>query len=117
MNGLNRTLSAGVLLLASVAAHAVDDIYTFESISSIRYGNGGTVVLTGILAGAATPSTASPPTSGTVAAAQCAKYYEIMLQNQGTYTLSFTITTTTENTGPFPQTFIQVTDCHLALKP
>lgn len=119
-----RLASAACLLLASVAAHAVDDTYVFESISSVehfRYGTGSIAsgtVLTGVLASGSAPTTVTVPASTVAAVTQCLSYYDVMLKEPGAYALSLTIRTET-STGPggFPQTSIQLITCALARNP
>lgn len=119
-----RMASAACLLSASVAAHAVDDIYEFESISSVEHYNDpaapiitGTV-LTGVLVNGSAATSITVPASTQIVGARCADYYDVMLKKQGKYALSLTIRTLTF-TGPggFPQTTIELLKCSLTRTP
>jgi hypothetical protein len=107
---LNHVLSAGALLFASVAAHAVDVTHTFESISSVQHTMAGTV-LVGILANDTVPSSLAVPNDNSVG--RCAKYYDTMLENQGIYTLSVTIRTLVSA----GTTIVSLEGCQMELKP
>src|SRR5687768_5795998 len=84
-------LTAAGLLFTSLAAHAVDDTYLFESMSIVEHTTnsqfGNHTVLTGVIAGVAT--TITVPSSNEVSA-RCAKYYDVMLEQSGEYSLSLT---------------------------
>lgn len=90
-------LTAAGLLFTSLAAHAVDDTYLFESMSVVEHTTstqfGNNTVLTGVIAGVAT--TITVPANSDVVGARCAKYYDVMLEQQGEYSLSLTVNTTT----------------------
>jgi hypothetical protein len=92
-----RLLSVAGLLFASAAAYAVDDSYVFESISSVENDNdfhAPRAVLTGLLANSSTPvSVSAARDDGT-----CVRYYDVMLERPGEFTLSFTVRTTSYTT-------------------
>lgn len=97
MKTSTRVLSAASLLFASVAAHAVDDTYLFESVSSVEHSMNSTTTttITGVLVNDSTPTSVLLPASEGVVGNRCAKYYDVMLEQQGVYTLSVTVRTTT----------------------
>ena len=84
-----RLLSVASLLFASAAAYAVDETYVFQSITSVEHDSdfyAPRTVLTGILANDSTPVTVSAAGDST-----CVRYYDVMLQRPGEFTLSFTV--------------------------
>jgi hypothetical protein len=115
-----RLLGAAGLLFASVAAHAVDDTYVFESVTSseyIAYANqnlGTGLVLTGVLVNdsASTSLTMVAPYGG-ILDAPCVKYIDLMLTTPDAYTLSITLRTTTSG----GLTTSKVAGCHLTRNP
>jgi hypothetical protein len=124
MKGSIRLASTACLLLASVAAHAVDDTYVFDRISSVEHYNDSTAlimtgtILTGVLANGSVPTSITVPANTNIVGARCADYYDVMLKKQGVHALSLTIRTVTF-TGPggFPQTTIELLKCSLTRNP
>jgi hypothetical protein len=111
-------LTAAGLLFTSLAAHAVDDTYVFESISTVQhsYDSQARTALTGVIAG--TSTTLSVPANGDVTGSRCAKYYDVMLMEPGVYSLSVTIRTITFNgSGGIPETSVTLSKCSLTRIP
>jgi hypothetical protein len=113
-------LGAGVLLLASVAAHAEDTLttYVFDSITAIRHARSAGITITGVLANDTVPTSLSTDSAiGDGVGAQCAKYYELMLLHPGTYALSLVIKTTSDGFPPPPVPYSYLFTCSIAVKP
>ena len=117
MKKSTRVLGAASLLFASMAAHAVDDTYLFESVGSVEHSSVPTFAtsITGVLVNESTPTSVSVPASEGVVGDRCAKYYDVMLKEPGTFTLSITVRTTTITTPP--TTTVQLLKCSLARNP
>ena len=112
-----RLLSAAGLLFASVAAHAVDDVYIFESIISVEHVADGTS-LTGVIANSSDTISVVVPANTFMVGTRCASYYDVMLKEQGVFTLSVTVrTTTSDGPGGSPQTVIGLLKCSLTRNP
>lgn len=113
-----RLLGATALLFASVAAHAVDDTYEFESLSRVEHVSGNTN-LTGVIVGSTSPTElVVPPATSSTVFDRCPKYYDLMVERPGDFTLSVTIRTVTE-TGPggFPFTSVSLLKCSITRNP
>jgi len=112
----NHVMGASALLFAAAAVHAEDTTHTFDSVAKVEHVMAATNI-TGVLTGDTVLSTVAVPASTDTVGDRCASHYETMLQNQGIYNLSVTITSTT-NTLPNgqPQTRISLTRCYLELK-
>jgi hypothetical protein len=112
-----RLLSAASLLFASAGAYAADATYVFESISSVETDNdtfAPRAVLTGLLANDPTPVSVSAARDDST----CTRYYDVMLQRPGEFTLTFTVRTTTYTTpGGNTMTNLSTLKCSLTRNP
>ena len=114
-------MAAG-LLFASLAAHAVEDTYVFDSISRIEHSwnsqTGTRTLLTGVIAGTSVATTVAVPAGTDVTSSRCVRYYDVMLETQGKYSLSVnTITTTVTGSDGLPLTVLQLLKCSLTRIP
>jgi len=112
-----RLLSAASLLFASAAAYSDDATYAFQSISSVEHDNdfyATRVALTGVLVGDSTPITVSAGQDDST----CVRYYDVMLEKPGEFTLNFTVRISTYTSpGGNTQTNFTTLKCSLTRNP
>jgi hypothetical protein len=111
MTKSTRLLTAAGLLLTSIAAHAVDDTYLFQSVSSVEHlastsSESAKTSITGVLVNDSASLTVTMLAMGSDTTNQCAKYYDVMLEQPGVFTLNVTTRTTIGSPAPVPFTVL-----------